>query len=33
MNIAFVSYCYYTCELNIPGTRMEASVPLSWTDV
>jgi hypothetical protein len=28
-NIASVSYCYYICELNILGTRIEASVPLS----
>jgi hypothetical protein len=28
-NIASVSYCYSTCELNILGTCMEALVPLS----
>jgi hypothetical protein len=31
LNIAFVSYRYYTCEVNILGTRIEASVPLSQT--
>jgi hypothetical protein len=25
----WLSYCYYTCDLNILGTRMEASFPLS----
>jgi hypothetical protein len=33
LNIASVSYCYYTCELNILGTRIEALVPLSQTGV
>jgi hypothetical protein len=31
LNIAFVSYYYYTCELNIMGTRVESSVPFSQT--
>jgi hypothetical protein len=28
-----VTYCYYTCDLNILGTRMEASFPLSRNGV
>jgi hypothetical protein len=32
-NIASVSYCYYTCELNILGTRIKVLVPLSQTGV
>jgi hypothetical protein len=28
-NIASVSYCYCTCELNILGIHIEASVPTS----
>jgi hypothetical protein len=28
-NIASLSYCYYTCELNILDTHIEASVPHS----
>jgi hypothetical protein len=27
LNIAYVSYCYCTCDLNILGTRIEALVP------
>jgi hypothetical protein len=33
LNIVSISYFYYTCELNILGTRIEASVPLSQTGV
>jgi hypothetical protein len=32
-NIASVSYCYYTFELNILGTRIKVLVPLSQTGV
>jgi hypothetical protein len=32
-NIASVSYCYSSCEVNILGTRIEASVSLSRTGV
>jgi hypothetical protein len=28
-----LSYCHYMCDLNIMGTRMEASVPFSRTGV
>jgi hypothetical protein len=28
-----LSYCCYTCDLNILGTRIEASVPPYWTGV
>jgi hypothetical protein len=29
----WLSYCYYMCDLNILGTRMEASFPLSRNGV
>jgi hypothetical protein len=29
----WLSYCYYTCDLNILGTCMEAPFPLSQNGV
>jgi hypothetical protein len=33
MDRFWLSYCYCTCDLNILGTRMEASFPLSRNGV